>query len=78
MWFREIDEEFSTQECGACGAYTGPKGLARLRGRDWTCSDCGVVHQRNANRAQVINARGLTWLKNEFSTTRRREPFKLL
>jgi IS605 OrfB family transposase len=69
VWFFEIDEKFSTQECGACGARTGPKGLARLREREWTCSECGVVHQRDANSAEVIKARGLVWLENEFSTT---------
>ena len=26
VWFSEIDEKFSTQECGACGARTGPRG----------------------------------------------------
>jgi transposase len=69
VWFREVDEKFSTQECGACGARTGPKGLAGLRVREWTCSECAVVHQRDPNSAQVIKARGLAWLENEFSAT---------
>jgi transposase len=64
MWFGKVDEKFSTQECGACGARTGGLGA-----REWTCSECAAVHQRDPNSAQVIRARGLAWLDNEFSAT---------
>ncbi|WP_236581389.1 transposase [Hydrogenophaga sp. BPS33] len=68
MWFKEVDEKFSTQECSACGARTGPKGLAGLSERSWECSACGAHHHRDVNSALVIRARGLAWLENEFST----------
>ncbi len=68
VWFKEIDEKFSTQECGACGARTGPKEPEGLAVRAWTCSCCGTQHQRDVNSASVIRNRGLAWLENEFST----------
>lgn len=68
VWFFEIDERYSTQECSACGARTGPKGLVGLCARTWTCSVCQTAHDRDANSARVIRARGLVWLEKEFST----------
>ncbi|RQZ16296.1 transposase [Burkholderia sp. Bp9017] len=53
----EVDESGSTQSCSACGSKDGttrPKGIAGLRTREWTCSDCGVVHDRDTNAAQNI------------------------
>ncbi|MCC5611824.1 transposase [Nostoc sp. CHAB 5834] len=67
VWFKEVDEKFSTQECSACGARTGPKGLRDLGVRSWSCSACGAEHDRDTNSARVIKARGLAWLENEFS-----------
>lgn len=67
VWFREIDEKFSTQECSCCGARTGPKGREGLAVRSWTCAVCGVSHHRDTNAARVIKARGLSWLEKEFS-----------
>ena len=37
LWFSQIDEKFSTQECGVCGARTGPEGLEGLNVCSWTC-----------------------------------------
>jgi len=76
VWFKEVAESFSTQECSACGARTGPKGLEGLGGRAWTCSACGTARQRDTNSATVIRDRGLAWLEEEFSAadSRPQEP----
>ncbi|WP_232458528.1 RNA-guided endonuclease InsQ/TnpB family protein [Burkholderia ubonensis] len=55
--FEEVDESGSTQSCSACGSQdstTRPKGIAGLRIREWTCSGCGVVHDRDTNAALNI------------------------
>lgn len=74
VWFKEVNESYSTQECSSCGARTGPKGLNGLSERTWTCSVCLTNHDRDLNSARVIKARGLVWLEaefqNEISTTR--------
>jgi putative transposase len=67
VWFKEIDESYSTQECSSCGARTGPKGLDGLNVRTWSCSVCLMNHDRDLNSAKVIRARGLIWLEEEFS-----------
>ena len=67
VWFKPIDEKFSTQECSCCAARAGPKGLAGLSTREWVCAVCGTRHDRDTNSASVIKARGLVWLEREFS-----------
>ena len=67
VWFKPIDEKFSTQECSCCAARAGPKGLAGLSTREWVCAVCGTRHDRDTNSACVIKARGLVWLEKEFS-----------
>jgi len=52
----DVDERHTTQTCGACHARTGPKGLRGLRVRQWTCTACGVVHERDVNSACLIKA----------------------
>jgi putative transposase len=52
--FEEVDEYGSTVTCSACGSRSGPKGLEGLRIREWTCSDCGVIHDRDVNGAMNI------------------------
>ena len=49
----------STQTCSACQALTGPKGLAGLGVRHWTCTTCGVTHDRDVNAARNILTEGL-------------------
>jgi putative transposase len=66
VWFKEVNESYSTQECSSCGARTGPKGLVGLNERTWTCSVCLTYHDRDLNSANVIKARGLVWLEAEF------------
>lgn len=59
VWFDEVNESYSTQECCVCHARTGPKGLADLAVRQWSCSVCGTQHDRDTNAAKNILARGL-------------------
>lgn len=58
VWFDEVNEAYSTQTCSACDARSGPRGLQGLGIREWVCSACGVVHDRDVNAAKVILARG--------------------
>jgi putative transposase len=59
-WFEEVDERYTTQVCSHCGAMpdTRPSGIADLGIRMWTCSDCGMVHDRDRNAAINILRRG--------------------
>ncbi len=56
--FAEVNEAYSTQVCSVCSARSGPKGIAGLGIRAWTCVDCGTVHDRNVNAAKNILAAG--------------------
>ena len=60
VWFREVNEAFSTQTCSACGSMPPqrPRGIADLGVREWTCSACGAVHDRDVNAARNILAVG--------------------
>ena len=49
-----INEGFSTQVCSECRSIGGPKGIADLGMRQWTCSDCGAVHDRDVNAARNL------------------------
>lgn len=69
VWFSQIDERFTTQECNQCHAITGPKGRQDLGVRSWTCRACKVTHDRDTNAALNIKARGLIWLEKQFSAT---------
>jgi IS605 OrfB family transposase len=48
----------SSQLCSSCGARTGPKGQRGLRVRAWSCSECGIAHDRDVNAAKNILAAG--------------------
>jgi IS605 OrfB family transposase len=48
----------SSQLCSRCGARTGPIGLSGLRVRTWTCTGCGIEHDRDINAAKNILAAG--------------------
>ncbi|HEX7163301.1 MAG TPA: RNA-guided endonuclease TnpB family protein [Trebonia sp.] len=47
--------EPTSQVCSACGARDGPK---PLNVREWTCRECGTVHDRDVNAARNILAAG--------------------
>jgi putative transposase len=54
--FRRIGQwEPTSQVCSACGVKDGPKPLAV---REWTCKECGTVHDRDVNAAKNILALG--------------------
>ena len=60
VWFEEVDEAFSTQTCSSCGALPPerPKGIAGLGMREWICSACATIHDRDVNAARNILAAG--------------------
>lgn len=58
--FLEVNEAYSTQACSCCGSVSinSPKGRAGLGIREWTCPDCGALHDRDVNAARNILAAG--------------------
>lgn len=52
----EVCEKFTSQTCSTCGDMpeSRPKGIAGLGIRDWVCSSCGVLHNRDVNAALNI------------------------
>ena len=58
--FKEVNESYTTQACSCCGCIpdSSPKGIAGLGIREWTCSECGVTHDRDINAAKNILALG--------------------
>jgi putative transposase len=65
--FKEVTEKYSTQTCHICGVISGPKGLAGLNKREWTCSDgCGATHDRDINAAcNILAVSGMIPLQRE-------------
>ncbi|MCV6587664.1 MAG: transposase, partial [Marinobacterium sp.] len=59
--FKEVNESYTTQTCSSCGKVpdSRPRGIAGLGIRVWTCSECGVTHDRDVNAAMNILAVGL-------------------
>jgi transposase len=47
----KVSNKYSTQTCSGCGSLSGPKGYFGLQVRDWTCSECGAMHDRDVNAA---------------------------
>lgn len=60
----EVDERWTTQTCSSCGSLppSRPKGITGLGIREWTCDDCGTVHDRDVNAAKNILRIGLDTL----------------
>ena len=58
--YKEVNEAYSTQICSACGVNppTSPKGRADLGVRQWTCSGCNTLHDRDLNAASNIAIAG--------------------
>ena len=59
-WFEEVSERFTTQICSTCASLpeSRPKGIADLGVREWRCSNCDAVHDRDLNAALNILRRG--------------------
>ena len=49
--YREIDSRNSTKTCSSCGSLSGPQGWGGLSVRQWVCSACGAVLDRDVNAA---------------------------
>lgn len=51
--YLEVDEAYSSQTCSACGSLPAsrPRGIAGLGIREWTCSECGAILNRDLNAA---------------------------
>lgn len=60
----EVSERLSTQVCSSCGSLPPerPKGIADLGIREWNCSACGEIHDRDVNAARNILRLGLETL----------------
>ena len=60
VWFEEVSERYTTQACSCCGCISSnsPKGRAGLGIREWSCPECGALHDRDVNAAKNILALG--------------------
>jgi transposase len=56
----DVNESYTTQTCSCCGSISAnsPKGRAGLRIREWSCPECGALHDRDVNAAKNILALG--------------------
>ncbi|MDP2761587.1 MAG: transposase [Sideroxyarcus sp.] len=54
--YQEVNERNTTQTCSCCGAISdnSPKGRAGLGIREWSCTGCGTLHDRDINAAKNI------------------------
>ena len=48
----EVNSKFSTKTCSNCGSLSGPTGWTGLSVRQWRCTDCGSLHDRDVNAAR--------------------------
>jgi putative transposase len=60
----EVSEAYTSQTCSMCGSRppSRPKGIACLEVREWCCSNCEAVHDRDVNAACNILRCGLASL----------------
>ena len=60
VWFEEVNERYTTQACSCCGCISpnSPRGRAGLIIREWSCPECGALHDRDVNAAKNILALG--------------------
>ena len=60
VFYEEVKEHFTTQTCSSCKHLPpeSPRGRAGLGIRQWKCSACGTLHDRDVNAAKNIVARG--------------------
>ena len=52
--FGLVTSKNTTRTCFKCWALTGPAGVKQLAVREWKCSNCRFVHQRDINSAEGI------------------------
>lgn len=63
-----INEAYTTQQCNCCGNIGGPKGEKELHIREWICSKCRSVNDRDVNAAKNILRIGHYTLLRESSS----------
>ena len=51
---KEVNESWTSRTCSVCGAIGEHQGLGGLSVREWTCSSCGTLHDRDVNAARNI------------------------
>lgn len=58
--FKIVSERWTSQMCSSCGVIpdSSPKGMGALGIRQWECSGCGAIHDRDINAAINILAVG--------------------
>ena len=58
--FEVVNEAYTTQTCSCCGGIpeSSPKGRTGIGIREWTCVECGTLHDRDVNAAKNILALG--------------------
>ena len=56
---QKVNERNSTRRCSNCQALTGPTGLDMCVVRKWTCSGCGMRHNRDRCGSVNINHTGI-------------------
>ncbi len=51
-----VNEAYTTQTCSSCGciSHNSPKGRTGLGIREWLCTECGTMHNRDINAANNI------------------------
>lgn len=56
VFYTEVNEAYSTMICSCCFkiSSTSPKGISGLSIREWTCANCGVIHDRDINASLNI------------------------
>ncbi|MBV6271300.1 transposase, partial [Alcaligenaceae bacterium CGII-47] len=56
----QVSERLTSQTCSSCGNLpdSRPNSIAGLGIREWVCSDCGAMHDRDVNAALNILRRG--------------------
>jgi len=56
MVVKKVSEKWSTQTCSYCGVIpeSAPKGISALGVRNWKCSECEAIHDRDINAARNI------------------------
>ena len=47
-------KEFPSTQLCSCGEKTGPKGTSQLHVREWTCSKCGKLNNRDGNASDNL------------------------
>ena len=52
--FKEVNESWTSRTCSNCLERSGPQGLSDLSVREWACSKCGSIHDRDINAARNI------------------------